>query len=666
MMTSTMLRETLGNAAATFDGELLTVQTGKLTRIWRWTGRGFLTQSVSLGEDKTWKLDNDDDRESDWLLPVCEDNNPDAVLSDVTIAISDDEGFTSEHLAVTAEMEYPEAKLALRFVIWAYPDVAGLRTALQLKALDGFAWDGTLHKHETTDASLQTVRLSRGYQRHDLIPVDFSGTSRRVFGYYADTQQRNDPAQDLLLESVSNKPLTHPEVCDWSNAMCVEDDSWGIALLKESHKCANQKGHDTGAFLCLPGRGLESHGWGITPTEIDSEWRPTWANWCVAYAANDRARQQAFKTFDQHRYPVRERDVYVQANTWGSSQGYLEHRDAAGEANVLREIDSCADLGIDILQIDDGWQGNQYETWTPVADRYPNGWAPVRTHAAEKNVQLGLWLAALPPSLEDLDRNADDGGFVSYKLDFAVLKSRHQIDALMNKVRAFVKGRNHGVRVNWDLTEVAPRYGYYFAREFGCIYLENRKPVWPRSVTYRPGTVLRDLWQLSHYCNLLKFQGSVQNIDRVDRLYSDAAAYNHAYCVAITLMSSPLFFCETHFYDEAARQQIRPLLAAYKTVRHDIFRGTIHPIGNRPDGTQWTGFECALPEGDKGVLTIFREPWNEDKSHTFVLPDCAGKSVVFKDLLTAAERTADVDAAGRVEFTIPDAADFRFLTWRTV
>ncbi len=35
--------------------------------------------------------------------------------------------------------------------------------------------------------------------------------------------------------------------------------------------------------------------------------------------------------------------------------------------------------------------------------------------------------------------------------------------------------------LNWDLTEVAKRYGYFFAREFGCIYLENRKPVSGRS-----------------------------------------------------------------------------------------------------------------------------------------------------------------------------------------
>jgi len=89
--------------------------------------------------------------------------------------------------------------------------------------------------------------------------------------------------------------------------------------------------------LCLPGVGLECHGWGILPHEIDSEWRPAWATWCLAYAAGERSREEAFKRFDRMRYPLGTHDRYVQANTWGSSQGWLEHRQAAeqiGRAHV--------------------------------------------------------------------------------------------------------------------------------------------------------------------------------------------------------------------------------------------------------------------------------------------------------------------------------------------
>lgn len=109
-------------------------------------------------------------------------------------------------------------------------------------------------------------------------------------------------------------------------------------------------------------------------------------------------------------YPVGPRDIYIQANTWGRSQGRLEHREAASEKNVLTEIDSCADLGIDVLQIDDGWQGDGYDSWKPAPQRYPAGWERVRARAEERGVKLGLWMAAMPPGLEDLIRNAESTG----------------------------------------------------------------------------------------------------------------------------------------------------------------------------------------------------------------------------------------------------------------
>ena len=664
MESETQDAQRLDAASIAFDGDVLTVQTGAMTRVWQWTGRGFLTTSVALDNTRPWRLDAPELRDADWLLPVCEDRNPKAELVAARTEVSDDEGFTSKHVAFMAEMLYPEAAVALRFIVWAFPNAPGIRVNLQIRALDGYKWDGSLHRQGTSVEALRRARLERGYVRHDCLPLESEGTQRRVFGYFSDTQNRNDTHLDILLEAVDERPLTHPYTCEWANAICVEDGAWGVALLKESHGCVNQHGHDTGAFLCLPGRGIETHGWGILPHEIDDQWRPAWPTWCLAYEADDRSRQKAFKQFDRLRYPAGPRDVYIQANTWGSSQGWLEHREAAGQPNVLREIDSCADLGIDVLQIDDGWQGNDYETWTPIPERYPEGWTPIREHAARKGVKMGLWMPAMPPSLDDMAHNAVNGGFVSLKLDFAVLNNRRDIDKLISKVRAFVKRQDHAVRVNWDLTEVTPRYGFYFAREFGCIYLENRKPVLPRSTTYRPGTVLRDLWQISRYCNLLKFQGSVQNIDRVDPLYSDAGAYSHAYCVDITLMISPLFFCETHFYDDAARAQIRPLLKAYKNVREKIAEGVIYPIGEKPNGTQWTGFECGLPDERGGFLTIFREPWNTESRGKFSLPHLAEAELTLEDLLTSENWKTTVDTEGDVTFQLDEPGSFLFLSYQ--
>ncbi|MFW5857048.1 MAG: hypothetical protein ACOCX4_04140 [Planctomycetota bacterium] len=660
------LSRTLGNASVSFDGETLHVSTGRMATAWRWTGRGFRTfRTEHLASAAAWapaaNADSTESDDADWTLPVIEGGNPPATLVATDLAERDDDGFTAPHLCFSAELHYAEVALALRWTVWAYPDAPGLRTALSVRALDGYAFDAGLHRRAAGEAANRIARLERGYVVNDSLPLDPAGARLHWIGYHSDTQHRNDPALDLLLEHDEPFPPAAVRVCEWANAACIERDGAGLALVKESHKCANTPGHDTGDFAAVAGHGLLCRGWGVLPQEIDETWRPAWATWRLAWAGNGCAREAAFKAFDRLRYPVRPRDVRVQANTWGSSEGYREHRDAAGEAAVLAEIDACADLGIEVLQIDDGWQGNRYDTWTPTPDRHPHGWRTVREHAAARGVDLGLWMAAQPVALEDLQRNRREGGFVSYKLDFAVLRDRAGIDALMQKVRAFVHGEDHAVRIDWDLTEVMPRYGYFFAREFGLIYLENRKPVVPRNATYRPATVLRDLWQTARYCNLLKFQGSVQNVDRVDPMFSDAARYGHAYCVAMTLMSSPLFFQQVALYDEAARDAIRPVLAAYLRHRDAIRTGTIHPIGERPTGASRTGFQCVLPEGRGGYLTLFREPDCPDAEGAFDLVDLAGTTLTITDCLTGETETVRCDADGNATFALPDAPGFRFL-----
>ncbi|MBN2713334.1 MAG: hypothetical protein JXR97_13015, partial [Planctomycetes bacterium] len=310
---------------------------------------------------------------------------------------------------------------------------------------------------------------------------------------------------------------------------------------------------------------------------------------------------------------------------------------------------------------DDGWQGNDYEKWAPDAERYPEGWGNVVGKARELGLKLGVWAAAMPITLEDLKKLYKDAGFCSYKLDFAKLNNNDEIHALMNKVREFIKSTDHNVRTNWDVTEGLRRYGYFFAREYGSLYLSNRKPVSPFTTVYRPHTMLRDLWEISKYMHLPKFQGTIQNIERVNREFSDAHLYTHAYSVAITLMSQPLFFQQTFYYDEKARAEIRPLLAAYKQHKEAIVGGSISPIGEKPDGASWAGFQSSSPDSASGYLTVFRELNNDDAEYSMALKNMAGRTVEIEDLLTGGEtRTVKADNAGRVSFALPTPASFVF------
>jgi hypothetical protein len=408
----------------------------------------------------------------------------------------------------------------------------------------------------------------------------------------------------------------------------------------------------------------------VLPQEIGPDrYRGGWAEWCLLYTGGDDERELAFKRFDRLRYPVDPtRDVYIMANTWGSGNRRPGERgrDFAMEDVVMREIDSQADLGIDVQQIDDGWQVPPHvndwhcEAWRPHPERYPEGWARVADRARQKGVTLGLWAPAQAIPLEDLKYNFDRGGFRYYKLDFARLGGRDEIDALMDKVRAFIRYTGHRVRVNWDVTENPARYGYFFAREYGLLYLENRKPVIPPSTVYRPHTVLRDAWQAAKYLNLNKVQCSVQNVDRVDRERSDAALHSHAYCVAITLMATPLFFQLTHLYRPEARDQIRALLSLYKAHRGHIYRGYVFPIGTKPDNASWTGFQCHLPGEGVGYFTVFRERYNRDPRREIRARFLAGQTIELTDLHGRSVSTIHVGAGGGIPFHIAAPADYCF------
>ena len=434
-------------------------------------------------------------------------------------------------------------------------------------------------------------------------------------------------------------------------------------------------------FVADPEHGIMNLGWGVYPVEIpfgkDIE---SWGTWLFCWNGEDYGRHAAFKAFDRLRYPIHpERDAYMQANTWGSTVDSVSARRAAGEASVLREIACCEELGIDVLQIDDGWQlsdpaaytpGSAAWTpdpaigWRPHPAVYPNGWKKVAATAREHGVKLGLWAAAEPVSLKELIENHDAGDFVQYKLDSAHLDSRRRIDELMDKARKFILYTKHQARVNWDLTEINPRYGYFFAREYGTIYLENRKPVSPLCAIYRPDTVLRDLWQISRYLNLSKFQATYQNVDMVSPQFSNAQYYSHAYCFAITMMATPLFFQETKYLSAAAKAEIIPLIRTYKAVRQEIYAGTVYPVGDKPNGAAWCGFQNVAPDSEDGFLTVFRELDNQaDVSGIRLYGLKPGTTLSLTDLLTGETAQSVLNEQAGLALQIPRAPGFLFLRY---
>ncbi|NQZ57005.1 MAG: hypothetical protein HRT88_05990 [Lentisphaeraceae bacterium] len=679
------LNEKLDQAYVRIDGDQLIAGTGEVERCWKWGGNGLLTTSLkNLTSQQEWvttpaKLD------CDWSYKGFMPKNS-AKLVSVTARKSLDGGFALKHIELVAEIHYPQ--VAVKYIVWIFPGTSGLRTQLKIKKLG--QWKATKKAQYDITPKSKEYDLTAASKiltgRTESLPISTVNLQKKAMGYYNHTQGRNKSKTPLLHEENVNDGIV-----DWASALSLESKQGGVILVKESHKCVSQAGVNTGVFE-IKEDSVSSTGWGILPADLTANYQGYWANWLILHSAPAASgRELALKEFDRIRYPIDpKRDIYIMANTWGTGESKNWSQSAAREENVLVEIDSQSDLGIDVQQVDDGWQGwmTAGPHWRPVSvldfgtmkkkkgagdgevynkntkkyDMYPEGWKNIRSYAKKEDVKLGLWCHARVP-LKDLKWNFDQGGFKSYKIDFVNAKNFNNLKRLMNKVRSFIKYTKHQVRMNWDVTEHPPRIGYFFAREYGNIYLENRKTKSPKSVVYIPHLVLRDAWQLSKYTNLNKFQISVQNGDRCNKSVSDAHLHSHDYLVAQTLMGSPIFFQETHYYSNEARQQIKPLLRAYRQVRDEMYKGYVFPIGDKPDNKSWSGFQNYNPQTKTGFITVFRQLKNNESSKSIKLRFLKDKQLVLTNLMTGVQKSVQVTKDGELSFHIDKAADYRFLKY---
>ncbi len=150
-----------------------------------------------------------------------------------------------------------------------------------------------------------------------------------------------------------------------------------------------------------------------------------------------------------------------------------------------------------------------------------------------------------------------------------------------------------------------------------------------------------------------------------DKTKTDAHLHNHPYVVAITLMGSPIFFQETHYYTKEARAKIKPLLATYKKHRAEMYQGYVFPMGDEPDNSQWTGFQNHHLEKNTGYLLIFRELNNHEVSKEVALKHVRAAEIRLTDLMTNEKRVVRMNGSN-VVFDIDEPADYRFFRYEVL
>ena len=353
--------------------------------------------------------------------------------------------------------------------------------------------------------------------------------------------------------------------------------------------------------------------------KIDADTCPVYTTTCPISEAERTCRAW-------YREQYHPKTLHTMSNTWGDRNG----RNRVCDEFIRLEIDSARELGLDAVQIDDGWQtgiptvfddeGNRIfedRFWEVKKEVFPNGLEPLATYATEQGVALGLWFA--PHSrgaFEHYDRDLSilqaawrTWNVRYFKLDMISLPTREHCEQMDRFLRdASMLG---DVSVELDVT-ADKRLGYLAAAPYGTIFVENRYTAWGN---YYPHRTLRNEWMLSRYIPTAKLQFELVNPSLCADKYSTddpyrPALYDADYLFATVMLSNPLFWMETQFLSAQSRVQLKRIIATWKHHREELTLADVSPIGEEPSGASLTGFLAETHEAYH--LLLFREATERD------------------------------------------------------
>ena len=380
----------------------------------------------------------------------------------------------------------------------------------------------------------------------------------------------------------------------------------------------------------MPTAGEEEPGW------LAGDWHAV-----VLFGGGATGRVEALQRCEHRLRVPRVSDRWMLSNTWGD-----RGRDGRmSEAFALGEIEAAAALGVDVVQLDDGWQAgrtaNSVEAggkwsgfwesegfWTPHPERFPRGLGPVLAAAREAGVRLGLWYA--PDSSDHFANWEKDArtllalhrehGVEHFKIDAVLIDSALGEARLHRLFDEVVRGG--GGRVTLDLDATAGRRPDFLGRpDAGPVFVQNRYTDWGN---WFPHLTLRTLWQLTHWVEpsrlRVEWLNPDRNPDRYDGDALDPIGYPAGYAFAAVMVGAPLAWMELQRLSPERRAEAGPVIRAWREAREGWAGATVVPVGTEPDGFGWTGFAVtpADPARPRPLL-VFREN-SEDAEFTLRLP----------------------------------------------
>lgn len=669
LLSTHLLAQSIETCRAELKYDTLVIENQLIARKFVWNNGNIISRTLTdKVSNKVWQINT---TKPDLAFPGQSEK---AENGKFTSRIVPENAVAPAHLE--AEITYTLDKLEVKRVFRLYPNCAVIACDLYFRGSSTAVWlqPGTnladmvnLEKltASTTGSNTPVIeKLELPGKHWQLSAVEFSDITDRFNNLVT------------KVEAISYRPNLYR-----GNLLFAHDNitNEGIFILKEAPTSNVQLAYPGGDFFTEFGA-FRVIGAGLNSSDLHpTEWRRGYGFATGVYSGNEKNRYKTLRLYQRNlRIHKPGRDEMVLMNTWGDRGQDTRVR----EKFALAELETGAKLGITHFQLDDGWQSGRSSNsalkggslnniwdnknyWEPSPEKFPNGLAPVVKRGKELGIEVCLWFnPSKDNSNEHWEKDADaligfykKDGIRTFKIDGVSLPDKLAEINFRKFLDKVSLETNHNVVFNLDVT-AGRRGGYHYLNEYGNIFLENRYTDW---TNYYPYTTLRNLWMLSNYVPAQNFQieflNKWRNMDKYPS--NDPFApknYSFDYLFAITMFAQPLAWFEGTGLPAEAFSTAK-LIKTYLQHNTKIHSGQIFPIGNEPNGKQWTGFQSIMNEKE-GYVLVFREDNGHSKMavKTWLQP---GQRVSFKSVAGSGKGfESQVLEEGNVMFDLPSKNSF--------
>ena len=596
---------------ASWTENTIVIGNKRIERRFQWCAQGLVcTATVDKASAKEWRGDE-----------------PPAVTPDVAIecAVSNNGGLSTKHLLLTATERQGGGVIETKLAV--YPQLPFVILERRCKGLHPSSSERVAEKGGTgnENAVVKDTVEAATLDRIDNVPLNVRHLTLKAFKLF----DRTDLNDCLVTEE---KMHLYPG-CSFStrgNVFLFDNymENKGLLVVKDSPTHLYQLLENDDSLRVKGTRNADIVGAGLHG-DIDAD------DWCQLYGTTvgvgdtDELLVDYRQLYRAQYLAPAFKEPFIMSNTWGDRS----QDSRVCEEFMLKEIEAGAKLGVDIIQIDDGWQKGvtinskarkssiwegfyaaDPDFWAVHPQRFPHGLKPLVKKAARHGIRFGLWFA--PDSSHEFAnwrRDVDTVlnlhrmyGISSFKLDSVNLLSKKAETNYLNFLTTVERESNNRIALNLDCT-AQNRQGYVMWKQFGTLFVENRYTDW---CNYFPHNTLKNLWMLSQFITPRKFQFELLNNIRNDEKYGDdplrPAAYDITYEFASVMVANPLVWMEMSNLTDKQITSLQKLVSVYRDVRKDFFNAEIYPIGEQPDGCSYTGFQIVVDD-KTGYLLLFKE-----------------------------------------------------------